>query len=85
MNLAGAGAAAPLLQVEKGAKAKQARKSRQQGPTDSGGGGVNPDAPRQWNDYNVHFHFPEPTELAPPLLQLIDARCGWVVGAGGSG
>ena len=68
-------AGAAPAQVEKGAKAKQARKSRQQGgPSDSGGGGANPDAPRQWNDYNVHFHFPEPTELPPPLLQLIDAR-----------
>lgn len=28
----------------------------------------------QWNDYNVHFEFPEPTELPPPLLQLIDAE-----------
>lgn len=31
------------------------------------------DAPRQWNDYTVRFEFPEPTELPPPLLQLIDA------------
>ncbi|CAK9217048.1 unnamed protein product [Sphagnum jensenii] len=31
-----------------------------------------PDAPRKWRDYMVEFHFPEPTELTPPLLQLID-------------
>ncbi len=31
-----------------------------------------PDAPRKWRDYSVEFHFPEPTELTPPLLQLID-------------
>lgn len=36
------------------------------------------DAPRQWNDYTVHFEFPEPTELTPPLLQLIDARWEWL-------
>ena len=38
-----------------------------------GGGGGGGDGPRQWNDYTVNFEFPEPTELAPPLLQLIDA------------
>ena len=31
-----------------------------------------PDAPKRWRDYQVEFHFPEPTELVPPLLQLID-------------
>ncbi|XP_076889186.1 ABC transporter F family member 4-like, partial [Bidens hawaiensis] len=31
-----------------------------------------PEAPRRWKDYTVAFHFPEPTELTPPLLQLID-------------
>ncbi|KAL6216491.1 hypothetical protein ACLB2K_009714 [Fragaria x ananassa] len=25
-----------------------------------------------WSDYSVEFHFPEPSELTPPLLQLID-------------
>uniref|UniRef100_A0A804Q642 ABC transporter domain-containing protein n=1 Tax=Zea mays TaxID=4577 RepID=A0A804Q642_MAIZE len=28
--------------------------------------------PRKWRDYSVEFHFPEPTELTPPLLQLIE-------------
>ncbi|GJN31865.1 hypothetical protein PR202_gb20316 [Eleusine coracana subsp. coracana] len=28
--------------------------------------------PQKWRDYNVEFHFPEPTELTPPLLQLIE-------------
>lgn len=32
-----------------------------------------PEAPKKWRDYSVEFHFPEPTELTPPLLQLIDA------------
>lgn len=30
--------------------------------------------PRKWNDYVVNFSFPAPTELTPPLLQLIDAN-----------
>eukprot|EP00271_Cylindrocystis_brebissonii_P000806 TRINITY_DN1099_c1_g3_i1.p1 TRINITY_DN1099_c1_g3~~TRINITY_DN1099_c1_g3_i1.p1 ORF type:complete len:867 (+),score=254.64 TRINITY_DN1099_c1_g3_i1:165-2765(+) len=28
------------------------------------------EAPTKWRDYVVEFHFPEPTELTPPLLQL---------------
>ncbi|MFS7961534.1 putative ABC transporter, AAA+ ATPase domain, P-loop containing nucleoside triphosphate hydrolase [Helianthus anomalus] len=31
-----------------------------------------PEAPQRWRDYTVEFHFPEPTELTPPLLQLIE-------------
>ncbi|KAG8383646.1 hypothetical protein BUALT_Bualt04G0035600 [Buddleja alternifolia] len=31
-----------------------------------------PEAPKKWRDYTVEFHFPEPTELMPPLLQLIE-------------
>ncbi|KAI3858191.1 hypothetical protein MKX03_037774 [Papaver bracteatum] len=27
-------------------------------------------APKKWRDYSVEFHFPEPTELTPPLMQL---------------
>ncbi|CAK9157430.1 unnamed protein product [Ilex paraguariensis] len=30
------------------------------------------EAPQKWRDYSVEFHFPEPTELTPPLLQLIE-------------
>ncbi|CAN1803617.1 ABC transporter F family member 4 [Linum perenne] len=30
------------------------------------------EAPTKWRDYSVEFHFPEPTELTPPLLQLIE-------------
>lgn len=30
------------------------------------------DLPQKWLDYKVEFHFPEPTLLTPPLLQLID-------------
>lgn len=32
------------------------------------------DAPRAWKDYQVKFSFPEPTELPPPLIQLIDVE-----------
>ncbi|RWW19753.1 hypothetical protein GW17_00016168 [Ensete ventricosum] len=31
-----------------------------------------PEVPKRWRDYSVEFHFPEPTELTPPLLQLIE-------------
>ncbi|XP_051208971.1 ABC transporter F family member 4 [Lolium perenne] len=30
------------------------------------------DLPQKWLDYKVEFHFPEPTLLTPPLLQLIE-------------
>ncbi|RAL49040.1 hypothetical protein DM860_001360 [Cuscuta australis] len=30
------------------------------------------EAPEKWTDYEVEFHFPEPTDLTPPLLQLIN-------------
>lgn len=36
-----------------------------------------PEAPKRWRDYQVEFHFPEPTELTPPLLQLIDVGFGY--------
>ncbi|CAO2170517.1 unnamed protein product [Urochloa humidicola] len=29
--------------------------------------------PQRWHDYCVRFHFPDPTELARPLLQLVEA------------
>ncbi|CAE5968263.1 unnamed protein product [Arabidopsis arenosa] len=34
--------------------------------------GQQPEAPRKWSDYKVVLDFPEPTELARPLLQLIE-------------
>ena len=30
--------------------------------------------PTKWNDYNVEFHFPTPTELPPPLIGLTDCH-----------
>lgn len=35
------------------------------------------EAPTRWNDYDVKFHFPEPTELSPPLMQLMDVKFGY--------
>ncbi|XWS28362.1 hypothetical protein CRYUN_Cryun25bG0061800 [Craigia yunnanensis] len=52
------------------AAAKEAAKNK-------GKGKINEDelpaeAPKKWRDYSVEFHFPEPTELTPPLLQIIN-------------
>ena len=30
--------------------------------------------PSKWHDYSVRFEFPEPTELSPPLIQIIDVE-----------
>ncbi|CAI0402303.1 unnamed protein product [Linum tenue] len=49
---------------------KDASKSRAKGKVDDDD--VPAEAPRKWRDYSVEFHFPEPTELTPPLLQLIE-------------
>ncbi|KAF0922347.1 hypothetical protein E2562_032591 [Oryza meyeriana var. granulata] len=35
------------------------------------------DLPQKWLDYKVEFHFPEPTLLTPPLLQLIEVGFGY--------
>ncbi|CAE6076259.1 unnamed protein product [Arabidopsis arenosa] len=51
--------------------AKEASKSKAKGKALDEEGPA-PEAPRKWRDYNVEFHFPEPTELTPPLLQLIE-------------
>lgn len=52
------------------AAAKEASKNKGKGKVDEDE--PLPDAPRKWRDYTVEFHFPEPTELTPPLLQLIE-------------
>ncbi|KAJ0245730.1 hypothetical protein HA466_0181570 [Hirschfeldia incana] len=49
---------------------KEASKSRAKGKAVDEDGPA-PEAPREWRDYSVKFHFPQPTELAPPLLQLL--------------
>lgn len=50
--------------------AKEASKNKGKGKADEDDTPV--EAPRKWRDYSVEFHFPEPTELTPPLLQLIE-------------
>ncbi len=47
----------------------QARKNRDMNDDDSA---AQSNQPKKWSDYTVEFHFPEPTELNPPLIQLID-------------
>ncbi|EXB80842.1 ABC transporter F family member 4 [Morus notabilis] len=37
-----------------------------------------PEVPQKWRDYSVAFHFPEPTELTPPLLQLIEVSFSYL-------
>ncbi|KAH9608112.1 hypothetical protein KSS87_018668 [Heliosperma pusillum] len=49
---------------------KKASKSKAKGKVDEDE--PQAEAPRKWRDYTVEFHFPEPTELTPPLLQLIE-------------
>ncbi|KAK3020547.1 hypothetical protein RJ639_047459 [Escallonia herrerae] len=50
--------------------AKEASKKKAKGKVDEDE--PLPEAPQKWRDYTVEFHFPEPTELTPPLLQLIE-------------
>ncbi|XP_061376004.1 ABC transporter F family member 4 [Gastrolobium bilobum] len=52
------------------AAAKEASKSKGKGKVDEDEAA--PEVPQKWRDYSVEFHFPEPTELTPPLLQLIE-------------
>lgn len=58
--------------VAKDAKNKAKQKSKKGGNQGAIDDSISA-APRQWNDYTVKFEFPEPTELSPPLLQLMDA------------
>lgn len=50
--------------------AKEASKNKAKGKVDEDEPLA--EAPKKWRDYSVEFHFPEPTELTPPLLQLIE-------------
>ncbi|KAK0595890.1 hypothetical protein LWI29_010899 [Acer saccharum] len=54
----------------KAAVAKDASKSKAKGKVDEDEPLA--EAPKKWRDYSVEFHFPEPTELTPPLMQLIE-------------
>uniref|UniRef100_A0A803LEK3 ABC transporter domain-containing protein n=1 Tax=Chenopodium quinoa TaxID=63459 RepID=A0A803LEK3_CHEQI len=52
------------------AAAKEVSKKKSKGKVDEDE--AVQEAPSKWRDYTVEFHFPEPTELTPPLLQLIE-------------
>eukprot|EP00227_Mantoniella_beaufortii_P016441 CAMPEP_0197576678 /NCGR_PEP_ID=MMETSP1326-20131121/1606_1 /TAXON_ID=1155430 /ORGANISM="Genus nov. species nov., Strain RCC2288" /LENGTH=816 /DNA_ID=CAMNT_0043139633 /DNA_START=40 /DNA_END=2487 /DNA_ORIENTATION=+ len=52
---------------------KKGNKGMMQDDDEDGRGGEG-DAPRKWNDYQVEFHFPTPSELAPPLIGLTDCH-----------
>lgn len=52
------------------AAAKEASKNKSKGKADEDE--PMQEAPKKWKDYSVEFHFPEPTELTPPLMQLIE-------------
>ncbi|GAX85748.1 hypothetical protein CEUSTIGMA_g13163.t1 [Chlamydomonas eustigma] len=55
--------------VRDAAARQQARRNKDKADDDST---ANANQPQRWSDYTVEFHFPEPTELPPPLIQLID-------------
>ncbi|XVF69510.1 hypothetical protein PTKIN_Ptkin11bG0087500 [Pterospermum kingtungense] len=52
------------------AAAKEVAKNKGKGKIDEDE--LPAEAPKKWRDYSVEFHFPEPTELTPPLLQIIN-------------
>ncbi|KAL6538122.1 ABC transporter F member 4 [Orobanche gracilis] len=54
------------------AAAKEASKSKGKGKGKIGEDENTPEAPQKWRDYSVKFDFPKPTELTPPLMQLIE-------------
>ncbi|TQE06301.1 hypothetical protein C1H46_008070 [Malus baccata] len=54
----------------KSAAAKEASKNKAKGKVDEDDAPA--EAPKKWRDYSVEFHFPEPTELTPPPLQLVE-------------
>ncbi|OMO68820.1 ABC transporter-like protein [Corchorus capsularis] len=52
------------------AAAKEAAKNKRKGKIDEDEFTELAEAPKKCKDYRVEFHFPEPTELTPPLLQI---------------
>lgn len=54
------------------AASKEAAKSKSKGKGKVDEDEAPAEVPQKWRDYSVEFHFPEPTELTPPLLQLIE-------------
>ncbi len=58
-----------FVQVRDAAARQQAKRNKDKADDDTS---ANVNQPQRWSDYTVEFHFPEPTELPPPLIQLID-------------
>ncbi|MEW5312400.1 MAG: hypothetical protein WDW38_004039 [Sanguina aurantia] len=58
--------------VKDSAMRAQARRVKSSYGTEDDSSAAAADQPQKWSDYTVEFHFPEPTELAPPLIQLIE-------------
>ncbi len=58
------------MQVRDNATKTNAKRNK--GAGDDGASSSAVSVPQRWSDYTVEFHFPEPTELPPPLIQLID-------------
>ncbi|CAB4268235.1 unnamed protein product [Prunus armeniaca] len=58
------------VQQEKSIAAKEASKNKATGKVDEDE--TLAEAPKKWRDYGLEFHFPEPTELTPPFLQLVE-------------
>ncbi|CAL2237322.1 unnamed protein product [Prunus armeniaca] len=58
------------VQQEKSIAAKEASKNKATGKVDEDE--TLAEAPKKWKDYGLEFHFPEPTELTPPFLQLVE-------------
>lgn len=74
-----------VMQAAQRQQQKKGGKGRSE-PVDDAGATTASNVPQKWNDYSVQFHFPEPTELTPPLMQLIDVDFkypgGWGRGHG---
>ncbi|EFJ21885.1 ATP-binding cassette transporter, subfamily F, member 3, SmABCF3 [Selaginella moellendorffii] len=68
---------AAIDKVKDRAKFAAAKEAKSRGKTKAGAAAEDDavvEKPRKWRDYTVEFHFPEPTELTPPLMQLIDVQ-----------
>ena len=69
------GSKAKANKVKENTRQKQikgGKKNRGMGMENADQEGQAAAAPSRWHDYTVKFEFPEPTELPPPLLQLMD-------------
>uniref|UniRef100_A0A3Q7J7U4 ABC transporter domain-containing protein n=1 Tax=Solanum lycopersicum TaxID=4081 RepID=A0A3Q7J7U4_SOLLC len=63
--------------VKDRAKFVASKESKQKGKDRIDEDKTPPEAPQKWRDYSVELHFPEPTKLTPPLLQLIEVSFGY--------